>query len=78
VTCNAHVPGAVLRERRWRLPVKTLSLAERFLDRGQLTARGFDRVLRIAWTTADLNGHDSPGPDDVAEALFLRMGMVAA
>ena len=31
------------------------------MERGLLTARGLDRVLRVAWTVADLAGHDRPG-----------------
>jgi hypothetical protein len=28
----------------------------------------------VAWTVADLNGHEAPDPGDLAEALFLRSG----
>ena len=35
------------------------------LDSGSLSARGFDRVLRLAWTIADLDGRDRPDGDDV-------------
>jgi magnesium chelatase family protein len=48
--------------------------AERLLERGTLTARGLDRVLRVAWTVADLVGHDHPDAHDVAFALELRTG----
>jgi magnesium chelatase family protein len=44
------------------------------LDRGSLSARGFDRVLRLAWTISDLDGRDRPGAADVDEAAQLRMG----
>jgi magnesium chelatase family protein len=44
------------------------------LDRGQLSVRGFDRVLRMAWTVADLQGHAVPDAGDVAEAMFFRLG----
>jgi magnesium chelatase family protein len=40
-----------------------------------LTARGIDRVLRVAWTVADLKGHDRPDEMDVALALQLRTGV---
>jgi magnesium chelatase family protein len=40
-----------------------------------LTARGIDRVLRVAWTVADLKGHDRPDEMDVALALQLRTGI---
>jgi magnesium chelatase family protein len=44
------------------------------MDRGLLSARGFDRVLRLAWTIADLDGKTRPGRSEVAEAAQLRMG----
>ena len=45
------------------------------LDRGQLSIRGVDRTLRVAWTLADLAGRISPGLDEVGTALsFRRVG----
>ena len=49
--------------------------AERCLERGVLTARGLDRVLRVAWTIADLVGHDRPDAMDVNLGLQLRTGV---
>jgi magnesium chelatase family protein len=74
---NADVPGGVLRRQPWRLPRATLLAAERHLDTGELSARGFDRVLRVAWTLADLAGRTTPGTDEVAEAVFFRTGRAA-
>jgi magnesium chelatase family protein len=68
---NAEVPGHVLR-REWRLPWDVVAEAERLLDLGQLTARGVDRVVRVAWTLADLAGRDRPDADDVRVALDCR------
>ncbi|MGW3388788.1 magnesium chelatase subunit ChlI family protein, partial [Streptomyces cinereoruber] len=34
-----------------------------------------DRVLRVAWTVADLAGHDRPDHQDVALALEMRTGV---
>ncbi len=73
---NAGIPGSVLRSPRWLLPPTTLRAAHQWLDRGLLSARGFDRVLRLAWTIADLAGRDTPGPDEVNEALFRRTGQL--
>ena len=39
---------------------------------GRLTARGYHRVLRLAWTIADLAGHEQPGTEDGDIALQLR------
>jgi magnesium chelatase family protein len=68
---NAEVPGHALR-RRWRLPWEVVAEAERLLDLGQLTARGVDRVVRVAWTLADLAGRDRPDAGDVRVALDCR------
>jgi magnesium chelatase family protein len=68
---NAEVPGHVLR-RLWRLPWEVVGEAERLLDRGVLTARGVDRVVRVAWTLADLAGRDVPDAGDVRVALDCR------
>ncbi|CAL9445040.1 YifB family Mg chelatase-like AAA ATPase [Streptomyces sp. enrichment culture] len=71
---NSEVPGRELRS-RWRAAPGALEEAERCLERGVLTARGLDRVLRVAWTVADLVGHDRPDAQDVALALQLRTGV---
>jgi magnesium chelatase family protein len=71
---NADVPGQALREPPWRLAREATKAAESHVDRGQLSARGFDRVLRMAWTLSDLSGRASPGAGDLAESLFLREG----
>ncbi|GAA3752747.1 YifB family Mg chelatase-like AAA ATPase [Streptomyces tremellae] len=71
---NSEVPGHELRT-RWPLAPGALAAAERDLERGMLTARGLDRVLRVAWTVADLAGRDRPGERDVALALELRTGI---
>lgn len=42
------------------------------VDSNRLTARGWDRVRRVARTVADLHGHDEVGEADVAEALAFR------
>ncbi|CAM5594790.1 hypothetical protein SAVIM338S_05293 [Streptomyces avidinii] len=71
---NSEVPGHELRT-RWQPAAGALAQAERDLERGLLTARGLDRVLRVAWTVADLRGRDRPDPLDVAVALELRTGV---
>jgi magnesium chelatase family protein len=77
LSVNSQIPGRLLRE-RWSVPRASLRLAERALERGALSVRGFDRVLRVAWTVADLAGRTVPDADDVAEALGMRLQRVAA
>jgi magnesium chelatase family protein len=71
---NAAVLGPDLRRAPWRLPATDTAGLHSALDRGSLSARGFDRVLRLAWTISDLDGKDRPGRGEVEEALQLRMG----
>src|SRR5204863_2092821 len=42
---NAEVPGPVLRRKPWRLSRSSTVEMARCVDRGTLSARGFDRVL---------------------------------
>jgi magnesium chelatase family protein len=77
--CNGEVPGPVLRTGRWRLPPPATGVLDATIDRGGLTVRGYDRVLRAAWTAADLSGATIPGRDHVGLALMMReLGGVAA
>lgn len=71
---NGLVPGHVLRRAPYRLPPVTTAVIDHALDVGRLTLRGYDRVLRVAWSSADLGGRGVPSRDDVAFGLSLRRG----
>jgi magnesium chelatase family protein len=73
-TLNSQVPSRLLR-RELRVNPGAVATVERALDRGALSARGMDRVLRVAWTLADLAGRDRPGTAEVGQALALRSGV---
>ena len=68
---NADVPGGELR-RRWPVDPAATAVLQEGNVRGRVSARGMDRVVRIAWTLADLAGVATPGTDEVAIALALR------
>ncbi|MBN9101890.1 MULTISPECIES: YifB family Mg chelatase-like AAA ATPase [unclassified Pseudonocardia] len=68
---NAEVPGPVLRT-RFALPRRAVRPLDAGLRAGELTARGADRALRVAWTLADLAGRTSPDQELVETALFFR------
>ena len=68
---NAEVPGPYLRG-KLALPGNVTRDVDRALDAGLLSIRGYDRVLRVAWTEADLDGAAVPDRDHVARALLLR------
>ncbi|PTA46879.1 YifB family Mg chelatase-like AAA ATPase [Micromonospora sp. RP3T] len=71
---NAEIPGPLLRRPPWRLPAGDTAELRARLDSGSISARGFDRVIRMAWTVADLDGRARPDRQDVLEALQLRTG----
>ena len=70
---NAAVPGAELR-RNFRPEPAALVPLERAMDRGQVSARGADRIIRMSWTLADLAGQDRPRLDQIGTALGLWLG----
>jgi magnesium chelatase family protein len=44
------------------------------MDLGEISARGVDRVIRLAWTVADLAGVARPTVTEVSYALGLWLG----
>ena len=71
---NAEVPGSELR-RTWSPAPGSLAAVERSLERGQISARGVVKVIRVAWTIADLVGRARPTRDDCDAALGLWLGV---
>jgi magnesium chelatase family protein len=70
---NAEIPGSVLR-RSYRPVAGALVPLERAMDRGQISARGADRIIRMSWTLADLAGVDRPRLAEISAALGLWLG----
>ena len=65
-------PGPALRK---RLPLPEGSdLLDVAVARGRLSARGVDKVLRLAWTVADLAGAGRPSREHLHTALAMRRG----
>jgi magnesium chelatase family protein len=71
---NGEVPGSELR-RTWPPAPGSLAVVERSLERGQITARGVVKVIRVAWTLADLAGRPRPAKDECHAALGLWLGV---
>lgn len=68
---NSQVPGSYLRK-QLRLPTQISRPLDTALDRSVITMRGYDRILRLAWTVADLRGNDQPTTEDLALAMYYR------
>ena len=71
---NAEIPGAQLR-RTFRPAAGSLKSLEQAMELGQVSARGTDKIVRVAWSLADLAGKDQPGTDEVNLAMGLWLGV---
>jgi magnesium chelatase family protein len=71
---NGEVPGSELR-RTWPPAPGSLAVVERSLERGLISARGVVKVIRVAWTIADLAGQPRPAKDECHAALGLWLGV---
>ena len=71
VYCNAQMPGRMVHE-HCRLDAAGHRLLRTAMDRLQLSARAYDRILKVARTAADLDGEDAIGTHHLAEAINFR------
>jgi magnesium chelatase family protein len=71
ITCNAHLPGPIAR-REAQLSTDAEELLARAVEHMAMTGRGFDRVIKVARTVADLEGAERVSRNHVAEALSYR------
>jgi magnesium chelatase family protein len=72
VVTNARLTPAALR-RHCALSPPAARLLSAAVTRMSLSARGYDRVRKVARTIADLVGEDHIAPEHIAEALQFRM-----
>ncbi|MFI9811416.1 ATP-binding protein [Saccharothrix variisporea] len=70
---NAAVPVDVLHS--VPMPADVTAPVRRAREAGALSRHGFDAVLRMAWTAADLGGTDGPERHHVEQALLLRQAV---
>ena len=71
VSCNARMGPRELRE-FVRLDDHTHQLLKVAMTDMNLSARAYDRILKVSLTLADLEGRDAVGPADIAEAIGFR------
>ena len=69
---NAEVPGSYLRGPDGGLSAPLSRRLMTALERGDLSLRGVDRVLRLAWSLADLEEADTLALTHIGTALALR------
>jgi magnesium chelatase family protein len=70
---NAEIPGSQLR-RSFPPAAGSLKSLERAMELGHVSARGTDKIVRVAWSLADLAGKERPASDEVNLAMGLWLG----
>jgi len=70
---NSQIAGPYLR-RKLKPASSITAVLDRALDLGRISMRGYDRCLRLAWTSADFEGRRAVSKEDLDFALFLRGG----
>lgn len=68
---NSQIPSELLRG-RFKAQPKVMSALHNLIDREEITARGFHKLLRITWSIADLRGVSVPGINELEAAVSLR------
>ncbi len=68
---NSQIPSDQLRS-RFRAQAKAMSALHALMDKEEITARGFHKLLRLSWTIADLKGQVTPSLNELEAALNLR------
>jgi magnesium chelatase family protein len=71
---NAEIPGAELR-RAFPPEQGALKSLDRAMELGQVSARGADKIVRVAWSVADLAGKPRPGAGEIDVAIALWLGV---
>ena len=56
----------------WPLGQAVTAELDQALDRGRLSIRGYDRVLRVAWTGPISRAARHPGRSELGRAIVLR------
>lgn len=71
IHCNAQMETTQI-QAHCQLNKASQILLKRAMEHYQLSARAYDRILKVARTIADLAGKEKVGPEHVAEAIQFR------
>lgn len=73
---NSQIPPSHLRT-RYRAKREGMALINALLESEAISARGYHRILRTAWSISDLTGTDSPDKTAIERALSIRVGLAS-
>jgi len=69
--CNAQMPGKMVRD-VCRLDSAGMMLLKKAMEKLQLSARAYDRILKVARTAADMEGSERILTEHMAQAIQYR------
>ena len=73
VTCNAKLtPNLIRSVCRKMMSEDAENLLNSVFEKGFLSMRSYDKLIRIAQTVADLEGKDAIGRNHISEAIYFR------
>jgi magnesium chelatase family protein len=71
IYCNAQMPSRMVR--KWcKVDAASNQLLKTAMEKLQLSARAYDRILKVSRTVADLEGDENISPQHIAEAINFR------
>lgn len=73
-TLNAQIPSRALRT-VYQPEAKAMNFLHSELDKEHISARGLHKIMRTAWSIADLSQHAKPTLEDTQRAFALREGV---
>jgi len=74
---NSEIPAELLRG-KYKAHPKAMAKLHNLIDREEITARGFHKLLRLAWTISDLHGIAQPTINEIEIAITLRSAIEIA
>ena len=71
IYCNAQMPGHIVRK-TCQLDKASSLLLKQAMEKLQLSARAYDRIIKVSRTIADLENSENIQPQHLAEAIQYR------
>ena len=71
IHCNAQITPK-LQTRYCALTPEAMDMLKRAMEKNDMSARAYDRILKVARTIADLDGAENIGPQHISEAVNYR------
>lgn len=72
---NSEIPSKFFKHGELSVSAKARQVLDQALDQQLISGRGYTRVLRVAWTLADLHRKQQPEAEEIQLALHLKLSV---